>query len=139
MRGRAQPGRGGEAGPHLAPAREARVFAGGTVAAPVESPQEGRGNEGPGLRTRGGLDPTVPIAAFFVLVGWIPPSWMAAVIGFGYFGPLALPAVLAMVGVLAAVIGVMRSLDLQDLRLRRTCLAIGGVGMLRLFLMPLLA
>jgi len=104
---------------------------------PLDGPDMEPGLRGPGIRPRAWIDPTVWLSAAFVLLGWLPPAWYAAVLGVGYFGPLAIPAILAIVGVLAAAIGVLRSLDLRDEGLRRTCLVLGAIGLVRLFVAPL--
>ena len=91
---------------------------------------------GPGLAPRAGVDPTVPLASVLVAVGWVPMPVWEVVLERPYFGPLALPAVVAMGGVLSALIGVLRSVDLGDRRLRWTCVAIGAAGMARLFVLP---
>lgn len=113
---------------------------GGHGGNPGAGPGEGDpGTAGPGLHARPGLDWTVPAAVVFVLLGWIPVAFLDWLPGRGYFGPLEIPAILAMVGVLFAVIGVLRAVDLHDGRLRATSIAVGLVGLLRLFLVPLLA
>lgn len=94
--------------------------------------------EGHGLESRR-WDPTVVTAWAFTLLGFIPTGTWAGAFGYGYFGPIAWPAILAMVGVLFAVIALLRSIDLEDLRLRKLALAALVIGMLRLFLAPLLA
>lgn len=84
-------------------------------------------------------DPTLLTSAAFILLGFTPVSWWAALVGYGYFGPIAWPAILAMVGVLFAVIALLRSVDLHDQRLRTMALVLLGLGLVRLFLAPLLA
>jgi hypothetical protein len=101
-----------------------------------QPPDAWDGGAGPGLTQRSGTDPALVAAALFVALGWTPTAVWMALLGVAYFGPLHYSAILAIVGVLAAAIAVLRSLDTGDLRLRRYALAIGGIGMGRLFVLP---
>lgn len=92
---------------------------------------------GPGLEARDGVDPTIVTAAVFVVIGFTPWKWWESLIGFGYFGPVEVPAILAMVGVLFGFIAFLRAIDLGDTRLRAYAAAALAVGFVRLFLMPL--
>lgn len=94
------------------------------------------GQMGPGIARRQGIDPTLLTAAIFVLLGFTPVAWSQAVLGFGYFGPLEVPAILAMVGVLFAFIAVLRAVDTEDVPLRTQALIAAAAGLLRLFIVP---
>lgn len=74
----------------------------------------------------------------FALVGYLPPAWFARLVGFSHFGPLEVPAILAMVGVLFAVIGILRAVDWKDQRTLRWSLVAGILAMGRLFILPFL-
>lgn len=92
--------------------------------------------ETPGIEAKQGTDPTLITAAIFIAVGYTPASWWARLVGVSHFGPLELPAVLAMVGVLFAFITGLRGLDLQDRTRMRWAVILGALGMVRLFLLP---
>lgn len=98
--------------------------------------QRAEGQSGPGLEATPGVDKTLVTAWICVLIGFTPWTVWRQVLGFGYFGPIQVPAIIAMVGVLFAVIAVLRALDLQDVRLRNLGLLAGVLGMVRLFLLP---
>ncbi len=95
------------------------------------------GNEGPGLEPSPGYDWTVWPAGILALIGWTPIAWWEAALGTAYFGPLAFPAICAMVGVLFVVIGLLRGLDTKDVRSRPWLIGAGAIGMARLFVLPL--
>ncbi len=94
------------------------------------------GQAGPGLEPREGIDRTLIVAWIGVIVGYTPWQWWRSGIGFGYFGPIEVPAILAMVGVLFAFIALLRAVDLKDTRQRTAAVAAMAVGLLRLFLLP---
>lgn len=111
------------------------------VARPVEptlAPEDVSSTGGKGLPSHPEHDKVPYIALGFALAGFLPPSLFERLIGFGYFGPLAVPAILAMVGVLFAVIGVLRAVDWKDQRALRWSVAAGVVALGRLFLVPFL-
>lgn len=91
-----------------------------------------------GIEASKGVDPTVVTAWVFALLGYTPIVWYERLIGYGHFGPLAWPAILAMVGVLFAVIAILRSIDLKDATLRNWAIGAFAVAMLRLFVGPML-
>lgn len=89
-----------------------------------------------GLPTRAEHDKVPFIALGFALVGYLPASLFERLVGFGHFGPLAVPAILAMVGVLFAVIGVLRAVDWRDQGTLRWSLLAGVLALGRLFVLP---
>lgn len=91
---------------------------------------------GPGLEKQPGLDRSLVAAYVFVAIGFTPVSWYTRLLGYGYFGPIAWPAILAMVGVLFGVIALLRSLDLEDATLRNAAIVALILGLLRLFIFP---
>lgn len=91
---------------------------------------------GPGIVAKEGLDPTVITAWVFVMLGFTPSILWRTVLGFDYFGPIEVSAILTMVGVLFGFIAVLRSIDLRDLRLRWAGGVALALGMIRLFLAP---
>lgn len=74
----------------------------------------------------------------FVVLGFTPDAFFDATVGYSHFGPLAWSAILAMVGVLFAVIAFLRAVDLDDRRLRAWATAAFVVGMFRVFIVPLI-
>lgn len=94
---------------------------------------------GPGLEPQTGTDRSLIVGAVLVLVGFSPVSFWARLLGYGYFGPLAWPAIFAMVGVLFGVIALLRSLDLEDQKLRNASLVVLILGLARLFIVPMLS
>lgn len=94
---------------------------------------------GPGLEAEPGWDKPLLAGVVFVLLGYSPISFWARIMGYGYFGPLAWPAILAMIGVLFGVIALLRSLDLEDKKLRNAALVVLVLGLGRLFIAPMLA
>lgn len=94
------------------------------------------GQSGPGLQATPGIDKTLVTAAIAVAIGFTHWTWWRALIGFGYFGPIEVPAIIAMVGVLFAFIALLRAVDLKDAKQRTWAIAIGVAGLLRLFLLP---
>lgn len=94
------------------------------------------GQPGPGLRPNKGVDPTLVTAAVFIVVGYTPVAWWEAALRTGHFGPLQIPAIVAMVGILFAFIALLRSIDLQDRRLRMWAGIALALGLVRLFLFP---
>lgn len=92
---------------------------------------------GPGIVAKEGIDPTVVTAWIFILLGFTPNVLWRKLLGFDYFGPLEVSAILTMVGVLFAFIAVLRSVDLGDLRLRWAGGVALALGLIRLFLLPL--
>ncbi len=76
------------------------------------------------------------IALGFVVAGYLPLGWYAAILGFGKFGPLEVPAIVAMVGVLFAVIGILRAVDWKDPQALRWSSIAGVLGFVRLFVVP---
>ncbi len=99
--------------------------------------QRAEGQPGPGLRPTPGIDKTLVTAWVCIVVGYTPWTLWRSLLGFGYFGPIQVPAIIAMVGVLFAVIAVLRAVDLHDKRLRTMGLVAGTLGLVRLFLLPL--
>ena len=89
-----------------------------------------------GLPARAENDRVPFIALGFALVGYVPVTVFERLVGFGHFGPLAVPAILAMVGVLFAVIGVLRAVDWRDQRALRWSVAAGIIALGRLFVVP---
>ncbi len=77
------------------------------------------------------------VAIAFVVLGFTPVAWAARVMGYGYFGPIAWPAILAMVGVLFAVIAFLRAVDTGIKPARNQAVAVAAVGLVRLFVLPL--
>lgn len=94
---------------------------------------------GPGLEAEPGWDKPLLAGVFFVLLGYSPVAFWARIMGYGYFGPLAWPAILAMVGVLFGVIALLRSLDLEDQKLRNAAIVVLLLGLVRLFIAPMLS
>ncbi|MGB1587083.1 MAG: hypothetical protein ACPHID_08590 [Thermoplasmatota archaeon] len=94
---------------------------------------------GPGLEPQEGIDKSLLAGAALVLIGFTPVDFWAGIIGYGYFGPLAWPAIFAMVGVLFGVIALLRSLDLEDRTLRNASILVLVLGLLRLFIAPMLS
>lgn len=94
------------------------------------------GQPGPGLRRTGRTDPTLVTAWVFAVLGYTPISWVERAFGIAYFGPLAWPAIVAMVGVLFGVIALLRSLDLDDRRLRAWAAGALALGLVRVLLFP---
>ncbi len=92
----------------------------------------------PRLESSRGMDWPIKVAVPFVALGWVPVSWLYSWPNAGHFGPLALPAVAAMVGLLFAVIGLLRSVDTGDRRMRTWSIVVGLVAFARIFLQPLL-
>lgn len=101
---------------------------------PTVDPDQER--SGPGLVAKDGVDPTVVVGWVLVLLGFTPTSLWERILGFGYFGPIEVSAIITMVGVLFAFIAVLRSIDLGDMRLRLFGGIALGLGLVRLFLMP---
>lgn len=97
---------------------------------------EAPGLMGPGVRPSTGIDPTLVTAWLFALLGYTPYTWWERILGFGFFGPIQVPAILAMVGVLFGFIAVLRALDLRDSRLRLLGGTATALGLVRLFLLP---
>ncbi len=91
---------------------------------------------GPGIQATGRVDPTLVTGWIFVLIGYTPYRLWENILGFGYFGPIEVPAILAMVGVLFAFIALLRSVDLQEHKARNLAAAAMLVGFVRLFLLP---
>ncbi len=104
----------------------------GDTDVPTGIPDEGE------LPTRPQHDKIPYVGLGLALVGYLPAALFAQVLGFSHFGPLAVPAIIAMVGVLFATIGLFRALDWKDQRALNWSIAAGVVGLLRLFLIPLL-
>jgi len=93
------------------------------------------GGAGPGLAPSHRIDPTLLTAGVFVLLGFTPDAFFDATVGYSHFGPLAWSAILAMVGVLFAVIAVLRSVDTGDAGMRAWAVGVGAVGLLRVFVL----
>ena len=91
----------------------------------------------PRLEAAQGIDWPLKVSAVFVLLGWLPASGYAALLGVGFFGPLALPAIAAMIGMLFAAIGLLRAVDTGDKRTRAWSIALGALAFVRLFVQPM--
>lgn len=100
------------------------------------APPDAPGQPGPGVRPSRGVDPTLVTAWLFALLGYTPYTWWAALLGRGFFGPIEIPAILAMVGVLFGFISVLRGMDLEDRPLRKWGVAATALALVRLFLVP---
>jgi hypothetical protein len=90
----------------------------------------------PGIEPTAGLDRPLVAAIIFVALGFMPNSWVEAALTYAYFGPVAWTAILCMVGVLFAVIALLRSLDLEDQKLRNAAIVLLLIGLARLFILP---
>ncbi len=119
------------------------AFVGRFVDAPQDQEIEPQPKDGEGILGSEGDLPFHPekdkipfIALGFSLAGFLPLGLFAAVLGFGKFGPLEVPAIISMVGMLFAVIGILRAVDWKDAKALRVSTLAGVLSFVRLFLMP---
>lgn len=92
---------------------------------------------GPGLEPSPKPDPVAWTAAIFGLLGLVPERAFGGLPNAGHFGPFSVAVLAAIVAVLFAVISIMRYVDLRDRRILVVGLVGGGLGLVRLFIYPL--
>ncbi len=95
--------------------------------------------EGPGLQEhRTGRDPVSIVSIVFAVLGLTPRAVFGSALGVEAFGPIAFPAIFAIVGVMFGLLTLIRHGELQNLLALRLGIAGLSIGLIRLFLYPLL-
>lgn len=91
---------------------------------------------GPGLMPSARPDPVMITAVVFALLGLLPTRLFRTGVDL-HLGPLEVPAIFAIVGVLFGVLGLLRGIELEDRFIQVVSSAAGVVGLVRLFIYPL--
>lgn len=91
---------------------------------------------GPGLKPSPRPDPVMITAVVFALLGLLPTRLFRTGVDL-HLGPLEVPAIFAIVGVLFGVLGLLRGIELEDRFIQIVSSTAGVVGLIRLFIYPL--
>lgn len=93
---------------------------------------------GPGLQEhREGRDPVSITSIVFAALGLTPRAVFGSALGVEAFGPVAFPAIFAIVGVLFGLLTLVRHGELQNPAALKLGIAGLLIGLLRLFIYPL--
>lgn len=92
---------------------------------------------GPGLHGSG-WDPAASFAIGFAVAGLTPTQWFLVSLGEDAFGPIPFPVILAIVGVFAALVTLLRFTERAHTPSRNTAVAALALGLVRILVFPML-
>ncbi len=95
--------------------------------------------EGPGLQANPTKrDPVSTVSIIFAILGLTPRAVFGSTLGVEALGPIAFPAIFAIVGVLFGLLTIIRHGELQNQTALKVGIAGLAIGLTRLFVYPLL-